>query len=62
MTAQGAIPDKSGRGRKAQREDSQHDEEGTTADVSRSSDEGMTARETQVRVDDLSEIAHKPDD
>jgi len=63
MTVQGELHDKSGRGSKAQRDDKRNDEEGTsTANVSGFSGEDTTVREAQVRVDDLSEIAHKPDD
>ena len=60
MTAQDAIHQGGGQ---APREDNQRDADGNfQADLSGSSDEGVTVPEAQVRVDDLSEIAHKPDD
>ncbi|MEX3934264.1 hypothetical protein AB4Y32_21130 [Paraburkholderia phymatum] len=59
MAAKGKMSDKVGRDRQAQ----QNDEERTvTTDVSESSDEGTTVREARVWEDDLSQIAHKPDD
>ena len=60
MTAQDEIPHGGGQ---PPREDGQHEQDGNLrAGLSGPSDEGATVPETQVRVDDLSEIAHKPDD
>jgi len=60
MTAQDEIQHGGGQ---APREDRHNDEEGNSrADLSGSSNEGETVPEAQVPVDDLSEIAHKPDD
>ncbi|MPW23399.1 hypothetical protein GCT13_43310 [Paraburkholderia sp. CNPSo 3157] len=59
MTARGKMSDKAERDRQAQ----QNEEERTVpTDVSGSSDEGTTVRGVRVWEDDLSQIAHKPDD
>ncbi|MCG5076934.1 hypothetical protein [Paraburkholderia tagetis] len=62
MKAQGEMPGKKGAGGNAQLEDGKGNEErASTIDVCGPSDEDAPVREVQ-RVDDLSEIAHKPDD
>jgi hypothetical protein len=63
MTAQDEMQARRTRGGQAQRDNGHNDDEGTpNTKVSGVSDEGTKAREAQGWMDDLSEIAHKPDD